>query len=541
MDRYFALQQYSSKFLERQSKIEIRLSFYRLLVAITFVVLSYSSIKSNFSLYLLLPTCAFFLLFLFLVRKHQLTIEQLKFYKALNQVCQNEINSEHGDNSQFLSGSEYIETNHPFSFDLDLFGKGSVFQSLNRAFTKYGRDTLAQWLMYPVISKDEIIARQKIVRELQDKSDWILEFLAKGSLIDEKSSELEKCVQWLQEKNDEFNPKFKFLIWIIPIWGLAIIFATIFGKISPILWLILITLQTNVLTLFSRKIHKRTLLLSTNAVEISKYALIFEHIERQTFDNHQLKDELSFLRKKGGMSSNIKVLGKIDRLFLLRKTFFGSMFINVFFPLDLYCIYRYDTWKKENGQSFLHSLKILHKWEALISITNYSIIHKNYIFPEVSENNILRATQLGHPLLPKDKSIKNDIVINPSFFIITGANMAGKSTFLRAIGVNLILAMIGCPVCAEKFIFKPTPIFTCMRIDDSINEGKSYFHAELTRLKEIVELLERNEHVFIILDELLKGTNSMDKLKGSELFLEKLMNYDKCHGLIATPVSRSVL
>jgi DNA mismatch repair ATPase MutS len=162
--------------------------------------------------------------------------------------------------------------------------------------------------------------------------------------------------------------------------------------------------------------------------------------------------------------------------------------------------------------------------------------NSDYIFPEISEKNVFGSINLGHPLINKEYRVYNDFQIEHSeqFFIVTGANMAGKSTFLRTLGTNLVLAMIGCPVCAEKFIFKPTPIFTCMRIDDSINEGKSYFHAELTRLKEIVELLERDEYVFIILDELLKGTNSTDKLKGSELFLEKLMNFDKCHGLIAT-------
>jgi DNA mismatch repair ATPase MutS len=143
---------------------------------------------------------------------------------------------------------------------------------------------------------------------------------------------------------------------------------------------------------------------------------------------------------------------------------------------------------------------------------------------------------LGHPLLKKDKSVNNDFRIDKGeqLFIVTGANMAGKSTFLRAVGSNLILAMIGARVRAERFVFKPIQVYTCMRITDSIDEGESYFHAELLRLQHVVKMLETGTEIFVILDELLKGTNSKDKLQGSELFLEKLVQYQTAFGMIAT-------
>jgi DNA mismatch repair ATPase MutS len=159
--------------------------------------------------------------------------------------------------------------------------------------------------------------------------------------------------------------------------------------------------------------------------------------------------------------------------------------------------------EKKYSQDLLKSFDVLNHFEVLVSMACFYDANSDYIFPKISEKNIFSSSNLGHPLINKEYRIYNDFQIENSeqFFIVTGANMAGKSTFLRTIGTNLVLAMIGCPVCAESFVFKPMPIFTCMRVDDSISEGKSYFHAELTRLKEIVELLERDEHVFIILDE----------------------------------------
>ena len=216
---------------------------------------------------------------------------------------------------------------------------------------------------------------------------------------------------------------------------------------------------------------------------------------------------------------------------------FGTL-INVFFLWDLRYAHKIEKCLNENIQQIPNWFDAIGEFEALICFGLFAYQNKEFNYPLPSdESRIIDIKNLSHPFIDKNQRVNNNFFINKdnSVSIITGANMTGKSTFLRSVGINMVLAMNGCPVCAESFSFYPISIFTSMKTSDSLSDGSSYFNAEIQRLKLLVEKLENNVPQFIILDEILKGTNSVDKLKGSELFLEKIIKmktFNTC--LIAT-------
>jgi DNA mismatch repair ATPase MutS len=203
---------------------------------------------------------------------------------------------------------------------------------------------------------------------------------------------------------------------------------------------------------------------------------------------------------------------------------------------DIRCVYRLWLWHKQNHKKLARWLDVISEFDALISLANFANNHPEYIFPEIHEGDfVFRALKMGHPLLRDDKRVCNDLEINGwnKVMIITGANMAGKSTFLRTVGVNLILGRMGAPVCAEKMILTPIALYTNMRTTDSLLKDESYFFAELKRIKGVLERLRMGEQIFVILDEMLKGTNSIDKLNGSKELIRKLVQFNSV-SLIAT-------
>jgi DNA mismatch repair ATPase MutS len=199
-------------------------------------------------------------------------------------------------------------------------------------------------------------------------------------------------------------------------------------------------------------------------------------------------------------------------------------------------VYKLWDWHNRNHKKLNHWLEVISETDALISLANFANNYPGFAFPEIKVGQFsFYAEKLGHPLLHENKRVCNDIEINgwSKVMIITGANMAGKSTFLRTVGVNLILARTGAPVCAGKMVFTPIEMYTNMRTTDSLLKDESYFFAELKRIKGVLDWLKKGEHIFVILDEMLKGTNSVDKLNGSRELLRKLVQY-KSVSLIAT-------
>jgi DNA mismatch repair ATPase MutS len=517
----------SIKILTKRSNL---VSFARLLFALILIYTLYHIFKTNVqSIWVGLGLISFSA-FLYMVSFHQKIKEKIQCSEALILICRNEILAKKGLFAQFYDGKDYENRVHQFSLDLDIFGEKSIFQLLNRTFTQNGRDKLSRVLETPYLEPEIITERQDSIKELKEKTDWRIKFLAQGKLLDEDSDKLKQLKSWLIKDPVIYHSKFKILTWLTPILNLSFLFLVLLQIIPYKVVSICYLIQFMIGWFNHKKIGRFYVELSSQSKSLDKYRLIFQTIEQESFQSNLIKSKQAIITN---ISSKIYQLFRITKLFEFRNNFLGMPFYTLLFG-DYSSAFRLEEWRKKYSQDLLKAFEVLNEFEVFVSIASFAHANRNYIFPEVSKTIKLDILQLGHPLLNEgvcnDFSIKKD----EQLFIVTGANMAGKSTFLRAIGANMILAMIGAPVCATKFVFRPVYVFTCMRITDSVGEGESYFHAELARLQRIVKLLDESQEIFVILDELLKGTNSKDKLVGSELFIEKLLNFPKIAGLIAT-------
>ena len=257
-------------------------------------------------------------------------------------------------------------------------------------------------------------------------------------------------------------------------------------------------------------------------------------IRQQGFSSTRLAEihDVLFHKEQNALRA-LAALGNIQENLDQRGNFVAAFLLNGLYLRDLHTFLRLDAWKKSYGNCIETWTDAIAQTDALVSMALFRYNHPAYVFPAAGDR--LDAQDMGHPLLRSRECVTNDFTVadDHRLFIVTGANMAGKSTFLRTVGVNLVLAQSGNVVYARRFTFRPTALFTSMRTTDNLAKDTSYFHAELLRLRQLVDMASREAQVFIILDEMLKGTNSVDKLNGSLAFLRKLLQYPVC-GLVAT-------
>ncbi|MBA4850788.1 MutS-related protein [Emticicia sp. BO119] len=522
-------------FIKKNKSTANQISYLRLFLAMLEAYILFIIIRDGSSNWLAIGAVIVLSAFFFFVNYHQKILEKIQYHESILKVCEKEILATQGIHNQFDNGKLYEDKTHFFSYDLDVFGNHSIFQLLNRSITKSGSDALANRLKSPFLSKEAIESRQAAIEELSNKIDWRVDFLATGNLLEKDEAKYQQLLKWLKSTDIDLMGKFRFLLWLVPAINAIILGTWILDVISFKVWLLTLILQSVFSFVNRKQLNSLYLNISKNTTNLQRYIQLFQLIEKEDFKAPILKSWKDALATPSYISNAIKKLATISAYFAIRNSFFAPV-LNAFFLWDYQCAHRFEAWKRQHNEALLQAFTVLHEWEVLVGIACYDFANDTYTVPEVSDTVVLDASQLGHPLLKKGKSVNNNFKINEGeqLFIVTGANMAGKSTFLRAVGSNFILAMIGARVRAERFVFKPIQVYTCMRITDSIDEGESYFHAELLRLQQVVKMLETGKEIFVILDELLKGTNSKDKLQGSELFLAKLTQYKTVFGMIAT-------
>jgi len=453
--------------------------------------------------------------------------KRTNFLKNIVQVCDDIINCR-----VIKTPIENIDVamNHPYAYDLDIFGNRSLFDNINQTQTKFGFERLVAILSKPLSSMDKIIQRQSAIKELRTKINWGITFLATIKANEKDKLNTEKIINWAEiiEKSI-FKHNLPQLLYILPAINFLFIGVVIFLNLSSSL-LSLPILFSLIFTYFHKKdinnIYKAA---SLNSKEISKYRKAFVLIEEEEF----ISQELSFFKADlksefSTASSSINALNKLIDAFDQRNNMLIATLLNGLLLWDLQCAYRIEKWKRSNSKVISSWFSVVGEFEALVSLGIFYYKNEEFNFPENSQDGNLVVTKgMSHPLITKDRRIYNDFIISDDnvITIITGANMAGKSTFLRSIGTNMVLAMIGCPVCADYFSFVPASLFTSMRTNDSLSDGSSYFLSEIKRLQELIIKLTNGEPCFILLDEILKGTNSDDKLKGSELLIEKILKF----------------
>lgn len=470
-----------------------------------------------------------FLVYIFLIIFGQKYIDLYTKNKNLYELISDEISFLNKNYDVFRPNIHFIEYTHNYAYDLDIFEKGALYHSINRCTTADGEELLQQLLLNPKRSSEDIIKMQDSVKEMMP----LREVSHNISSISYKNPV--SLDNFIKTVSRDITPPKKIAVIYVYISASATILSFIaygFGLIPSFIPLGLFIYQFTTASLFAKKTNDEYSKLNkaNNAAKI--YLLISETIKDNNFQSEMLK---SIKDDMCAVSSKVKELQKINSEFDQRNSGLYYLISNGLFLRDIILSYKINKWIKEN----IYNIPVWNKAAAYIDVINsisvFGYNNSDFIFPVINSSTIIKAENMSHPLIDSLKRVGNNIEINKThkFLIITGANMAGKSTFIRSIGVNLILASMGAPVCASSFEFSSVDIFSSMRTSDKLMDSSSYFHAELQRLKLLKEKAEKSEKILVLLDEILKGTNSQDKLQGSKLVLLKFIKLN-ITGILAT-------
>ncbi|MBK7627069.1 MAG: DNA mismatch repair protein MutS [Bacteroidales bacterium] len=521
----------------KEEKLLLRLSLARFFsftggLALTWFVF----LQSKTAGYLLIALVV--IIFLYLLKLYSEHLLKKEFFGNLAKINRDEADAISGDYAHFEAGNEYINIHHDFSFDVDLFGKSSVFQYLNRTVTGYGRDILANWLQDPYSISDTLVLRQDTIKELAGKERWRQEFLASGMKTPLEKAQIAGLLGWMYEKPAiRSSLVAKILIWILPAAAILSLLLVAAGLLHYSIFMLFFLGNLFWISIGLKSTNRVHSSLSKKYSYLSSMTALLKMFEKEDFESAGMKEiKLNESGSKMSAAVSVKKLSRLIQSFDSRMNVLVGLFMNGLLLWDYHCIYKLENWKSDYKNYFPGWLEMIGKVDAFISLGNFACNNPEFTYPVISENNIVfSASMAGHPLIDEEIRVCNDFILENkgTVCIITGANMAGKSTFLRTIAVNYILAMAGAPVCASKLEFTPFKLFTSMRTTDSLSDNESYFYAELKRIKSLKTRFENKEPVFFILDEILKGTNSADKSLGSKMFLKRMIELGGT-GLIAT-------
>lgn len=478
------------------------------------------------------------MVFFFLLKKYSELSFRKSFFTNLLTINQDEIKGLNNDNSPFDGGDKYIDHHHDYSHDIDLFGNSSLFRYINRTCTERGAEILAGWLLDPLPLSKKIDERQEAVNELAVMVDWRQEFNAYGIAGETGRPVIEELEEWIREKPQYYqNRRYDIIRYLVPAVTLILFALTVSSILHYSFFVMLFLINLLIISINIRKLSRIHARVSKKHGQLRTITKLIAHFEDQKFVSSGIRSMQDSMKEDNlSASEGIIKLSKIIQAFDSRLNMLLGIPLNGFLLWDIHCAQRLEKWKIKTGASVPGWFDVLGHVDAISSLANYAANNPAFCYPEVSTGSeYLSAKSMGHPLIPSEHRINNDFQINNKgeIIIITGANMAGKSTFLRTVAVNLILAMSGAPVCAGRFTFTPCIIYSSMRTTDSLSDQESYFYAELKRLRTLKERLEKGENIFFLLDEILKGTNSKDKSEGSKLFIERITGYEAT-GIVAT-------
>lgn len=513
-----------------------RLGWNRLIVFLLTIFLSYQVFVTAGIIGMLVVAAGLgFLLYLISVDVNN--NQQIANTKTLIRLNEEELEVLDHRYSKRNDGSNFIPDTHDYANDLDLFGKASLFQWCNRCFTEQGQQLFAQNMLYP-ITVAEVLKRHEAVKEIAPMIEWRqqLQSLTMQTSITIQTEK--KVTTWLKEKDEHFTKTgWKVFVQVYSVVTTGSAIAAIAGYIPGSLFSLLFLLYFITGLLLSRNTVKAYNHLSGIVKEVSGLHQVVQWIEEKKLNAplfQHLKDTIQANGDKA--APEIKGLKIILDRFDLRLSIVGLLFFNSFLLWDVRQMISLNEWRKKNKEAVPKWFSFIAEVEVLHSLASLQINSPGWSYPQfASEHFTFEGKEVGHPLIPEKNRVTNDFDLEGTAKIglITGSNMAGKSTFLRSLGVNIVLAQMGAPVCATQVKLSPVQLMSSMRIADNLAENTSTFYAELKKLKTIIEAVNRHEPVFILLDEILRGTNSMDRHKGSEALMAQLVK-QKAVAVIAT-------
>lgn len=407
--------------------------------------------------------------------------------------------------------------------DLDLFGRASLFHLVSTANTPIGVRTLSDWFLHPA-DPDTVRERQEAVAELAPALEMRQELQRRGLRVAEAGSDPEGFLEWA--KSAPWLTGRHWVIWASRILPLSILTCAILGPMGIVpasSWMIPFVLTIVLSSMYCQQMHEIFAAISTRHGEIGHYADLFQWIDAASVNSAPMKELQDQTAAYGVEASReIQRLGQIMDLANLRFSSMAYFLIQSVTAWDFHILALLERWQRRNGSHVRSWFEALAQWEALASLAGLAHDNPTWVFPtlqrQTSGEASLQARELGHPLIPEDRRVANDVSVGPpgTFLMVTGSNMSGKSTLLRAIGANVVLGQAGAPACARHLVFPPVLLATSMRIHDSLASGVSFYMAELKRLKQIVDAAREqsadSERVLLyLLDEILQGTNTAER------------------------------
>lgn len=519
------------------------ISIIRLIVVVLCIFTDFILYKECLINMIIISTLGHIAVFLFLIYRHDVMLKMKKRFDILVKINEDGINRINGNYHEIEdSGEEYLEEEHAYVNDLDIFGKSSLFKLLNTCVTDGGRKELADILKRKIkFNKHQIDERQKAIQELSHKIEWRQRIIVEGRLEQKKSGEnISEFIKWNKNCTKDSGSA-------IVITAGTFIFITILSVLAVLKGIlpesfILLDLMVNYIVL---KVMSKSLKIQMDLFESIKkiiipYSRILEIVQDEKFEASYLKSVKKTLisDKKNGKEINCKSAMKklADILSWIGDSKYNSYYfiINVIFFSDIFLLKKMEKWREENGEYIEQWLNSLYRIDELCSFASFDFEHEKWCYPEISSMDDVEGERIGHPLL-NDKCIRNSFKLDEKHKIalITGSNMSGKSTFLRTIGINMVLSYSGTKVCADRFKCGIMNIYTCMRTKDNLEESISSFYAEILRIKMLIEAAKKGEKIFILLDEIFKGTNSQDRHTGASTLIKQIIEYDGM-GLVST-------
>lgn len=513
---------------DRLQKKENRLSLARLIVFILSIGLFFALYSFNHLLAIGLLTVgliAFARLVHYYnhIERSRIHARHLETINSLEGACLK------GSFFEYPDGSEYVDRGHPNSYDLDLFGHASLFQYINRTTSKPAADMLSEWLRFPVELK-EITRRQQAIAELNPRIDWRQQMITLGYVNKKAGGNPQSLLNW--GKSTDFFPKRTRLraltiglsAFVILMTVLTILFSLPAGMLIPVF-------AVNFLFYFSQgqKISRLHEQVGRSSELLQTYAATIKLIEEASFDADKLKELQQVFLSNIPVSAQINRLSKMVSRLDTRYNIMVAVPLNLFLFWDIHCCLTLEKWKRNHEDQLAKWFSAMAEFEVLSCFANMAFNNPEWPMPKVIQDYfVLAAKDIGHPLIPEERRICNSIEINSGgkTVLVTGSNMSGKSTFLRTCGVNTILALTGAPVCAAAFTVSHVQVYSSMRISDSLEDNTSSFYAELKRLAAIIKEAEHNPRLFLLLDEILRGTNSNDRYTGSVALIKQLIGYE---------------
>ncbi|WP_411681772.1 MutS-related protein [Clostridium thailandense] len=527
-DKFTTRIEKQEEYLPKYRKQSNVVSNIRLLTIILSIYCTYMTLKLNYNVLYLCMSFSAYAAFIALVIWHRMIKNKMDFSKEIININKRYIARIDGNWIDFDDiGEEFIDKNHRYSSDLDIVGKESLFQLVNTTNTLNGRNSLAKLFLEPDYDEKEILLRQEAVKELESRLDLCQEMEYITGKYKDKLKNPQRLIDYAEDSNVVLKSKIaKKIIYALPLITVPISAAIIIFKMKEMYVLIaaIIVIQLLIWGIGVLKVNRILQSVDYLKYNLSTYVNILKLIEKQEFNAERLKAIKArlFDEKESSMNA-IKELDKILERINLRYNGILYILLNAVLLWDFQCAFSVENWKEKHGHKIFGWLEAIGELESLMSLSVCMHINNEICFPTIDNLNLeVESKDLGHPLINSNDRVANDLEMKNNIFIISGSNMSGKTTFLRTIGINLVLAYSGAPVCAKEMRCSILNIFTSMRISDELKNGISTFYAELMRIKNIIDYSAEKRQMIFLIDEIFRGTNSLDRIIGAKNVLANL-------------------